>query len=170
MPGVNGIDVLAARFTYQLVNQSFGYAVDAAHGGYYPYLITHANITVLAAIALEGTILDGNTKFLVYRLVGIIQCAAKVGLQVVFVYPVSSLHSLKCMSDGVTVFDDVFACCHVFDEHLMASRCVLVKCNTQTINFNQIPLLLRLQTYNDAVCFVYFQVSSLFHFLFVVFV
>ena len=71
VPGVDGVDVLAACLFAQLLGQAFGNAVDAAHGGHNPYLIAHAHVAVLAAITLKGAVLFFDIKSLVYRVIRI---------------------------------------------------------------------------------------------------
>ena len=115
VPGIDGIDgAVVSNFLSQLVGQSFGNAVDAAYRRYNPYFVTYAYITVLADVAPEGSVLDGNVKLLAHRLVRVLQRTAEVCLQVVFVHPVAGFHVLAGMADRVAVLDDVFAFAYIF--------------------------------------------------------
>ena len=62
---------------------------------------------------------------------------------------------------------DIRTFLHAFDEHLVSCRRVLVQGDAKAIDFNNLSLFLRLQTYYDAVGRINLQISSLFHNVFV---
>ena len=142
VPGVDGVNVLASRLCQQLVNQALGNAVDAAHRGHNPYLVAHAHVAVLAAIALKGSVLVFNAKFLVDRIVCVLERTAEIGLEVVLVHPVARLQVAARMADGVAVLDDVLALLDVAQQHLVACRHVLGQYDTFAANLNDVAFFL----------------------------
>ena len=142
VPGIDAVDTLTARFQTQLGSQLLSNAVDAAHGGHYPYLVAHANVAVLTNVSPKATVLIWYVKFLVYRLVSVFKSTAEVSLQVVLVYPVSCLHVLTGVAYGVAILNNVFTLFDVFDEHFVAGRGVLVDGYLQTIDLNEFTFFL----------------------------
>ena len=155
-------------FFLELVSQSFGNAVDAAYGRHNPYLVTHTHLTVLADIALEGTVLLFDVECFINRLVGVFQCAGEIGLEVVFVYPLSSLQVLEGMTNGVAVLDDVLTLLLVGDENFVSCRRVLQNGNLFAVNFNDVTLFLFLQADDNGVGGVNLKISSLFHLFYLI--
>ena len=57
---MNSINTLQLCFFFQLRSQAFSNAVYATNSRYDPHFVTDTYLTVLAAIALEGTVIGGN--------------------------------------------------------------------------------------------------------------
>ncbi len=154
VPGPDGVDIFAASLRHELVGHALGNAVDAAYSGHNPYLVAHANVAVLAYIALEGTalVLDMIDVALgVNGIVGIFQRTREVGLQVVLVHPVAGLHVLTGVTDWVAVLDDILTFFDVLDQYFMSCRGVLVHCDLLAVYLYDVALLLGGQTYYDRV-------------------
>ena len=126
MPGVDGVDALAACLLAQEVDQSLGNAVDAAYCGYNPNLVANTDIAVLAAIAHERAILALDAQFLVDGMISVVQRSREISLQIVFVHPIAGFQILTGMADGIAVLDDVLTLLHVLDEYLVSCRCILI--------------------------------------------
>ena len=139
-------------FLFQLFHEALCDAVYTAHRRHHPYLVTHAHVAVLTYIAFKGAILFPDGKFFVDRLVCIFECAREVGLQVVLIHPVTSFQCLTGMTDGITVFDDVFALGRVLNQDLMSSRRVLVDGDLSTVHLDNLSFLLFRQTDHNRVC------------------
>ena len=67
------------------------------------------------------------------------------------------------MTNRIAIFDDVRAFGRVLDEHFVTSGCILIDDHFQTVDFDDVTLLLCLQADNHAVCWIDFQKCSLFH-------
>ena len=109
VPSPNGIDVTFASLLSELLGESLGNTIDTANSRYNPYLVAYTDIAILADISFEGALLVLDGQWLVDGLVGVFEGSAEVGLQVVLVDPVAGFQVLTCMTDGIAVFDDVFA-------------------------------------------------------------
>ena len=72
MPCVNGINACATGFPTQKVDQSFGNTINTTYGGDYPYFVSHTDIAILTAVALECSILLLDSQFLVNRIIGVL--------------------------------------------------------------------------------------------------
>ena len=55
------------------------------------------------------------------------------------------------MTNGIAIFDDVCALRRIFDENLMACRCVLIHNDLLAIDVEDVAFLLRLQADYDGV-------------------
>ena len=163
MPGMDGINAVFMCLFLQLLYQSFGNAVDATYGRHNPNLITYTYIAILSYIALKGAVFFFYVKFLVYRLIRVFKCAREVGLQIVLIHPVASLQVFLCMTNRIAVFYDICTLRGIFYKYLVPSGRVLVQDNLTAIHLNDGSFLLGLQTYNNAVGRINFQVSCLFH-------
>ena len=108
MPRPDGINIFHTSLFAQLFSQSFGNTVDTAYGRYNPYLVAYTNVTIFAGISLKGSLLVFDIKRLVYRVVCVFKRSAKIGLEIVFVDPVTCLQVLTGMTDGIAVLNDVF--------------------------------------------------------------
>ena len=64
------------------------------------------------------------------------------------------------MTNRIAIFDDVRAFGRVLDEHFVTSGCILIDDHFQTVDFDDVTLLLCLQADNHAVCRIK---CSLFH-------
>ena len=147
MPRPNSIDIFLASLLTKLCCQTLGNAIDAADSGNNPNLVTYADITILTNIALKGSLFVFYTKFLVNRLICVFECARKIGLQIVLIHPIASFQVLTCMTNGVTILDDVFTLFNVLDKNFVASRRVLIDSDLFAIYFNDVTLFLGTQTY-----------------------
>ena len=152
VPGMHGVDALQAGLSLQRGCQTLGDAVDTAHGGHNPHLVAYAHLAVLAHISVEGEVVVGNVEFFIHRLVFVGQRAREVGLQVVLVHPFAGLEVVHGMSDGVAIFDDVFALGCVVDEHLVPGRCVLCQGDVFSVNVDLFSLVERAQANHYRVC------------------
>ena len=111
MPGINRVDALFSSLLSQLGSKAFGYSVYASHCRHYPYLVSHSDVAVLTLVSHECPFLVCNIECIVYWRVCIVKGACKVGLQVVFVHPVAGFQVFDCVSDRITIFDDVLTLC-----------------------------------------------------------
>ena len=145
VPSMDGINALAFCLLLESLNQFFRYAIHAAYGRNYPDFISYANLTVLAHVAQEGAVFLLDVQLLIYRIVSIFQSAGKVGLEVVFVDPLTLFQVFLCMSDRVTVLDDVLSFRHIIDEHFVSGRSILQEGDRLTIYFDGFALLHRAQ-------------------------
>ena len=124
--GHDGVHALSARLLLQQRGQLIGYAVHAAYGGDYPYLVAYAHLAIGAAVTLEGQLPLGNVECYGVWLVGVVEQSREVGAHMVLVYPVALLHSLDGMSYGVAILDDVLTLGKVLQRHLMSCWDILV--------------------------------------------
>ena len=79
------------------------------------------------------------------------QLTRQVRSKVVLINPLTSLQILAGMTDGITVFDDVFAFLCVTDEHLMSYGNIFQQGDLLMIHLNGFPLVHRAQTDDDGV-------------------
>ena len=156
--GHDGIHAATAGLFAQVFSQLVGNAVYAAHSGDDPYLVADTYITVFAAIAFEGQFPVCNVQAGVYRIVGVVQQAGQVGLDIVFVHPVTLLPGFACMSDGVSVFDDVFAFSQIFQCKFMSGGYVFVQCDVLSVHRDGFAGLQRQDGYRNVVGRIDFQV------------
>ena len=143
MPGPDGVDVASTGFLHQAVGKVFSNAVDAADGGHNPYLVTHADVTILANITLKGSVFVFDCKWFVDRLIRVFERSAEVGLEIVLIDPVTGLHVLTGMTDGVAVLDNVFAFFDVGDEYFVTCRSVLIQRDLLAVDGDDVALLFR---------------------------
>ena len=169
VPGIDGVDALFLGLMLQLLDESLGNAVHTTHRRHNPDLITYTDITVLSDIALKGTVLLFDAKFLAYRIISILKCTSEIGLQIVLIHPITSLQILNGMANRIAVFDDVGTLRGIFNQHFVTSGCILIQDNLLTVYLNDSTFLLGLQAYHNAVGRINFQVSCLFHFSFLCF-
>ena len=163
MPRINGVDALAACLAAQFLDESLSDAIDAANGRHYPYLITHANVAVLADITIKGSVVVLDVKFFVDRTICVLERTRQIGLEIVLIHPIASLQILLGVADGITVFDDVSTLWRILDQHFMPCGRVLINDNLTAIDIDDVTLFFRLQTDYDRVCRIDFQKCSLFH-------
>ena len=107
MPGMNSINAVETSLCFKTFCQLLCYAVYTADSRNNPNLIAYADITILADVALERAVLNRDAEFLINRIVCIFESSCEVGLDVVLVYPFSSLEILGCMTDRIAVFNDI---------------------------------------------------------------
>ena len=167
MPGMDGINAVFMRLFLKFLYQSFGNAVDTTNGRHNPNLITYTYISILPYIALKGTVSLFYVKSFVYRLIRIFKCARKIGLQIVLIHPITSLQVFLCMTDRIAIFNDIGALWGIFYEYLVPSGRVLIQDNLTAIHLHDGSFLLGLQTYNNTIGRINFQVSCLFHCLYI---
>ena len=77
VPGMNGVNALAASLLGELVHQTLSDAVDAAYCRHYPYLVTDAHLSILTDVAFKGALLVfdvADVAFCIYGLIRIFQC------------------------------------------------------------------------------------------------
>lgn len=115
VPGVNGVDAVETCLHLELLGQVLGNAVDASYGRHNPYFVAYADVAVLALVAFEGALFLGDGEFLAHGVVGVLESACKVCLEVVLVHPRSCFEGLACVADRVAVFDYVLAFLFVFE-------------------------------------------------------
>ena len=75
VPGIDGIDAFFVGLFLKLFYEALSDTVHTTYGGHNPYLISHTDITVLANIALEGSVLFLDFKFFVYRMICVLKSA-----------------------------------------------------------------------------------------------
>ena len=145
MPGMDGVDALAAGLLLEKLHQFLGDAVHATYGRNHPNLVSHTDLAILADIALEGAVFLGDVEGLIDWIVCIFQRAGEVGLEVVLVDPLALFQVFLGMTDRVSILDDVRSFRCVLDEHLVTSRCVLQECNGLAVHLDGLALLHRAQ-------------------------
>ena len=134
VPSVNVVDTLHLSLFLQTLYQFLSYAVHTSHGRHNPYLVAHTNFAILTLVSLKGSVFLGYVKFLVYRVICVIESAREISLQVVLVYPCASLQVSLCVTYRVSVFDDVLALFLVSEQHLVTCWCVLEQCYILAVN------------------------------------
>ena len=108
------VNTFSTCFGVQAFDNLFHYTIDAANGGYYPYFISDTYLSVRAHIALECHFLTlvgsagGGYMIILYVYVGVVELTFKVGLDVVMVKESTTSHGMTRMSDGETVFNNIF--------------------------------------------------------------
>ena len=136
------------------MDEAFGNAVDAAYGRHNPYLVAHTHIAVLSNISFEGALIVfdvSNVALGINRLVGVLQGAAEVCLEVVLVDPVAGFQVLTGMTNGVAVLDDVLTLFGILDEYFVTCWRVLIDSDLLAVDVDDVALLLGRQTYDHRV-------------------
>ena len=135
--------------------------IDASYSRNNPYLVAHANITVLANIAFKGALLVFDVQGLVDGVVSIFQRTAEIGLEVVLMHPVARFQVLKSMADRVAVFDNIFALSGILDKDFMACRRILVHDDLSTVSIEMMsPFFLGArQTTTESAGFIFKNVA-----------
>ena len=136
MPCIHSVDVLLSSFLAQLVSESLCNTIYASHCRHNPYLVAHTYITVFPYVSLKGAVFLGDVQFVVHWFVGIRQCTLEVGLEIILIYPVTSLQVGDGMTDGISIFNNVRSSGSIVDEHLVSRRCVLVESDSFAIHFH----------------------------------
>ena len=113
MPSMHGIDTFEPSLLFQLLCQTFGYAIHATHRRDYPDFIPHTHFTILPDVSLESPMLIFNVEHLFHGFVFIVQRARKIGPDIVLVDPFARFEIFFCMADRVAVFDDILSFCRV---------------------------------------------------------
>ena len=145
VPGVDGVNTLAACFLLQKLNELLCNTVYATHGRDYPNLVACSHFAVLTHITLEGSALIGDVQLFLHRIVGVLQSTGKIGLEIVLVNPLALLQVFLCVTDRVAVLDDVLSFGSIIDEHLVTGRSILQKGDGLAIYLNSFALLHRAQ-------------------------
>ena len=96
-----------------LLAQTLGTFLDdtihAPDGRNDPHLVADTDLSVLAAVAHEGTFLIGDVEHHVFRMILIAEQSSKVGLDIVLIHPAAGFLRLARMADRKTVFDNILA-------------------------------------------------------------
>ena len=130
----DGIHTLAASLLTQALGQLVGNAIDTTYSGDNPHLVAHTHIAILATIAFEGQSFVGDIQLHLHGVIGIVEQACQVGLDLILVDPLSLLHILGGMTDGVTILDDVLAFVQVGQHHLVSGRGILQYVDILSVN------------------------------------
>jgi hypothetical protein len=125
MPGMNSINAVKTSLCFEFLCQLLCYAVYAANGRHNPDFVANTYITIFADIALECAVLNRDVELLIHRIVCIFESSCEVGLEVVLVYPFSSLEILGCMTDRIAVLDDILTFFLIGKKDLVSGRSIL---------------------------------------------
>lgn len=129
-------------FAFCLAAQSFCQLVDdtiyAAHCGTI-HISLRTPTSPFAAVSFECQVFVWDIQVYFGRVVCIFQQAGKVCLDVVFVYPVSLFLYSAGVSDGIAVFNHIFAFCKIFQGELVSGRNILVQDNFLAVYYEFSP-------------------------------
>lgn len=127
-------------------------AIDTAYGRDDPDFVTDADLTIGTHVTLEGELLGWLLAGEALETdIAVVERAGKVGLDILMIEVRTLADSVTCMTDGESVFDDVFALCKIAKGTLMTGRNIGDECNFVTFNIDDSTLAQWLDSDNDII-------------------
>ena len=158
--GDDGIHALASSLLAQTFGQLVGNAVDTTYSGDNPHFVTYSHVTILATVALECKPFVGDVEVNGYGVVGVFEQTSQIGLDLVFVNPLSLLYIFGSVSDGVAILDDVFTFVQVGQHHFVSGRCILQHGDVLSVDGDSFSGIQCLDSHGNIVGRVNFQILS----------
>ena len=131
-------------------HQLLRHVIDASHRGDDPDLIPDRGPSVLTQKALERLRLHAPDHRM-RGMIAVLHLTGQVRGRIVGVHPLSRGNPAQRVSDGKTIFDNIFAFADVLQGNLMALRDVLGRRDRQAVYRENRPGLHRLQRYRHII-------------------
>ena len=132
----DSIYAFAFCFFTQAFSQLINDTIHTTHRRDNPHLITDTHLTIRTTIAFECSLFIEDIQCRIYRAIGIVQESGKISLNIVFIHPFPTRHCLSGVSNGIAIFDDVFALREVFQGNFMSCRNICKQYNFTSVHLN----------------------------------
>ena len=123
----DSIYAFALGFGTQAFGNLINDTIHTTHGRDDPNFVTDTYVAILAHITFESQTLIGSSHFFQLRIVGIFQQTGQVGLDIFVAHPGTGYSIFDGMTNGITIFDNIFALGKVFQSKFMTGRDIFLQ-------------------------------------------